>query len=227
MFSYHSPGCYPQSPGLFTPGRKPRYSLPGCMSGHTPPYHSGRISQTNHKSSQGHNGVYLGLITSPHKATSRHRSRHALFRSHKYFELYHALTNLYPSRHALIFAKHISYSAPSPGCCPQPTTGHRPQVAASFLAISILPSLDQCRTSTKSHSRCVHGHKSSNELLLGNHTPSCRASTEFDWRYVHGHMLSNKMSSGSHTPSLRRYRKLPINQQIPQIVVSLLSSTDS
>ena len=52
-------------------------------------------------------GEYLGFITSPYKVTSIHRSRHALFPSYKYFGLYHALTYLYPSRHALIITKHL------------------------------------------------------------------------------------------------------------------------
>ena len=125
----------------------------------------------------------------------------------KYFGLYHALTNLYPSWHALIITKHLSHNAPSPGCCPQPPIGHRPQVAAGLLASSNLPPLGRCRTSTRFHSRCVHGHNLSNKLLPGNKTPSCRASTEFDRRYVRGHILSSEMSPGSHTPSLRRYRK--------------------
>ena len=122
---------------------------------------------------------YLGLITSLHMVTLIHRSRHALFPLHIFGGLYHALTNLYPSRHALLITKHLSYNAPSPGFCPQPPTGHRPQVTAGLLANSNLPSLGRCRTSTRFHSRCVHGHQLSNELLPGNHTPSCHASTEF------------------------------------------------
>ena len=126
---------------------------------------------------------------------------------YKNISVYHALTNLYPSRHALIITKHLSYSTPSPGCCPQPTTGHRPRVEAGLLANSNTPSLGRCRPSIRFHSRCIHGHKLSTELLPSNHMPSCRTSTEFDRRYVHGYMLSNEMSPGSHTPSLRRYRK--------------------
>ena len=135
-----------------------------------------------------------------------HRSRHALFLLHTYFGPYHALANLYPSRHALIITKHLSDNAPSPGCCQQLPTGYRPQVAAGLLANSNLPSIGRFRTFTRFHihSRCVHGRQLSNELLPGNHTPSCRASTEFDRRYVHGHMLPNEMSPGSHTLSLRQ-----------------------
>ena len=106
---------------------------------------------------------YLGLITSPHMVTLIHRSRHALFPLHILFGLYHALTILYPSRHALLITKHLSYNAPSPGFCPQPPTGHRPQVTAGLLANSNLPSLGRCSTSTRFHSRCVHGHQLSNE----------------------------------------------------------------
>ena len=136
-----------------------------------------------------------------------HRSRHALFPLHKYFGLYHVLTNLYPSRRALIITKHLSYNAPSPGCCPQLPTGPQPQVTAILLANNNMRSLGRYHTSTRFHSRCVHGHQLSNAFLPGSHTPSCRASTEFDNRYVHEHMSSNEMSSGSNTPSLRRYRK--------------------
>ena len=84
---------------------------------------------------------YLGLITSPHKVTSIHRSRHAFLPPHKYFGVYHAITNLYPSWHALIITKHLSSNAPSPGYRPQPPTGHRPQVAAGVPAKSSLPSV--------------------------------------------------------------------------------------
>ena len=108
-------------------------------------------------------GEYIGLITSSHKITSIHRSRYDLFPLHKYFGLYHALTNLYPSRYALIIKKHLRYNTPSPGCCPQPTTGHRPRVAAGPLANSNTPSLCRCRSSTRFHSRCIHGHKLSND----------------------------------------------------------------
>ena len=150
---------------------------------------------------------YIGLITSPHMVTSINRSRHALFPLHKNFGLFRALTNLYRPRHALIITKHLSCNELSPGCCPQPPTGHRPQVAAGLHANSNLRSLDRCRTSTRFHSRCVYWHKLSNKLLPGNHTLSCRPSTEIDRRCVHGHMLLNEMSPGSHTPSLRRYCK--------------------
>ena len=139
--------------------------------------------------------------------TSIHRSRHALFPLHKYFGLFRALSNLYRSRHALIITKHLRYNALSPGCCPQPPTGHRPQAAAGLLANSNLLSLGRCRTSTRFHSRCIYWHKLSNELRPGNHTLSCRPSSEFDRRHVHGHILSNEMSPGNHTTSLRRYRK--------------------
>ena len=147
---------------------------------------------------------YLGLTTSSNIVTSIHQSRLDLFLLHNYFGLYHALTNIYPSRLAIIITRHLSYTA---RCCPQPPIGHRPQVAASLLSNSNLPTLGRYRTSTRFHSRCVHGHKLSNEFLRVNYMPSCRASTEFDRRYVHGHVLSNELYSGNYTPSLRRYRK--------------------
>ena len=143
-------------------------------------------------------GEYLGLITSPHKVTSIHLSRHALFSLRKYFGLYYALTNLYPSRHALIITKHLGYNAPSPSCCPQPPTGHRPQVAAGLLANSYLPSLGRCRTSTRFRSRYVYGHKLSNELLLANTRP--RVARPLFWTddmFLNGHMLSNEMPPGT------------------------------
>ena len=100
-----------------------------------------------------------GISRANHKVTSIHRSRYALSPLHKYFGLYHALTNLYPSRHALGMTKHSNYNAPLPGYCPHLPIGHRPQVAAGLLANSNTPALGRCRTSTRFHSRCVHGYK--------------------------------------------------------------------
>ena len=54
---------------------------------------------------------YLGLITSPHIVTSIHRSRRALFPLHNFSDYITPLTNLYPSRHALIITRHLGYIA--------------------------------------------------------------------------------------------------------------------
>ena len=118
--------------------------------------------RANHKSPHGlrpyaltrsHRSIFRAYHKSPHQVTSEYISTNVLTRprrdpgpgvpsSHltKYFGLYHALTNLYPSRHALtITILHISYNGLSPACCPQPSTGYRPQVAAGLHAISNLP----------------------------------------------------------------------------------------
>ena len=50
IFSYDapSPGCYPQPPT----GRRSQVApCSPAVNGHTPPYHSGRLSRANHKSS--------------------------------------------------------------------------------------------------------------------------------------------------------------------------------
>ena len=98
------------------------------------------ISGLSQKSSPDHIGVYLGQITNV-LTRSRRDTGPGVLSSHltKYFGLYHALTNLYPSRHALTITIHVSYNALSPVCCPQPATGYRPQVAAGLHAISNLP----------------------------------------------------------------------------------------
>ena len=80
----------------------------------------------------------------PWKVTMDQITCACLSHTHDWYEVgmyvestgYHALTTLYPSRHALIITKHLSYNAPSPGCCPQLPTGHRPQVTAGLLANS-------------------------------------------------------------------------------------------
>ena len=149
--------------------------------------------------------------------------------SSHYTNILHALTKLYPSRHALIIAKHLKLQSALTGLLS--ATSNRPlraQVAADLLANSNtrLPSVDVARPPDFTADAFMGTSYQTKYFRVITRPHAARPPNLTDDMFMRTCNKTKCLPAITH-PHYLDTAKPPISQRIPQIVVSLLNSPDS